>query len=242
MRAPWGAIAVALAVVVSAATFAHAFRTRARANHQVSVVGSGSKDFESDLVSWTAHFTRKNLELKSAYNSLNEDRALVKKFLLEQGAAEKELIFSSVGIDKEFDTLVAKDGTRTQQFTGFRLTQSVQVESPEVDRYERISREVTELINAGLEVTSAPPEYFFTRLPALKIEMVAAAAKDAHERAEKIVENAGGRLGKLRQASMGVFQITAQHSSEEFSWRGTYNTNSRRKTATVTMRLEYEAL
>jgi hypothetical protein len=57
----------------------------------------------------------------------------------------------------------------------------------------------------------------------------------------KIVENAGGRLGELRQATLGVFQITAQNSSEEFSWRGNYNTASRRKTATVTMRLEYEA-
>ena len=239
MKTPWGA--VALAVVVSAGVFAHAFKTRSRANHQVSVVGSGSKDFESDLVSWTAHFTRKNLELKSAYNALNEDRGLVTRFLTEHGANEKELIFSSIAIDKEFDSQVLKDGTRTQQFTGYRLTQSVQVESAEVDKYERISRDITELINAGLELTSGSPEYFFTKLPALKIEMVAAAARDAHERAEKIVENAGGHLGKLRQASMGVFQITAQHSSEEFSWRGTYNTNSRRKTATVTMRLEYES-
>ena len=141
---------------------------------------------------------------------------------------------------KEFDTVVHKDGAQTQQFTGYRLTQTVQVESAEVDKYERISRDVTELINTGVELTSNAPEYFYTKLPELKIEMVAAAARDARERAEKIVANAGGRLGKLRQANLGVFQITAQNSSEEFSWKGTYNTNSRRKTATVTMRLEYE--
>jgi hypothetical protein len=41
-------------------------------------------------------------------------------------------------------------------------------------------------------------------------------------------------------ADMGVFQITAENSSEEYEWGGSFNTSSRRKTASVTIRLKYK--
>ena len=51
MKNGWGALAVSVAVVLSAFLFSNAFRTRSRANHQVSVVGSGSTNFQADLIS-----------------------------------------------------------------------------------------------------------------------------------------------------------------------------------------------
>jgi hypothetical protein len=71
--------------------------------------------------------------------------------------------------------------------------------------------------------------------------MIAEATKDAYSRAQKIAENAGGAVGRLKNANMGVFQIVAQNSSEEFSWGGSFNTGSKRKTANITVRLEYES-
>lgn len=46
--------------------------------------------------------------------------------------------------------------------------------------------------------------------------------------------------GGLKTADMGLFQITAKNSSEDYSWCGSFNTSSRRKTANITMRLEYK--
>ena len=83
------------------------------------------------------------------------------------------------------------------------------------------------------------PEYYYTKLAQLKLKMIESATKDAHQRAEKIAENGGGSLGKLKHADMGVFQITAENSSEEYEWGGSFNTSSRRKTANITIRLKY---
>ena len=47
-------------------------------------------------------------------------------------------------------------------------------------------------------------------------------------------------LGVSIKANMGVFQITAENSSDEYSWGGSFNTSSKRKTASITMRLNYE--
>jgi hypothetical protein len=103
-----------------------------------------------------------------------------------------------------------------------------------------VSREVSELINAGIELDSKAPEYYYTKMADLKLKMIEKATTDARKRAEKIAENGGGSLGNLNQADMGVFQITAENSSEDYEWGGSFNTSARRKTAHITIRLEYD--
>ena len=91
----------------------------------------------------------------------------------------------------------------------------------------------------GIEFQSQEPRYYYTKLASLKLEMLASASKDAYNRAEQIAKNAGGGLGGLRNAQMGVFQITGQNSDEEYSYGGAYNTSSKNKKASITAKLEF---
>lgn len=98
------------------------------------------------------------------------------------------------------------------------MTQSVQIESNKVEKIEKISREVTELLNEGVNFYSEAPRYYYTRLADLKIEMISKATEDARIRAEKITAYSNGKLGALQAAKMGIFQITGQYSDENYSW------------------------
>ena len=210
-----GLIIVSAAIVFSTFLAANAFKNRNSNNDTINVTGLGSKDFESDLIVWNSSFTKKSADLKTAYASLEKDRDALKNYLLSKGVKEKEV------------------------FTGYTLKQNVQVESKEVEKIENISRQVTELINSGVELYSEQPEYYYTKLAELKLKMIAEATKDAKLRAEKIAENAGAKLGDLKKSEMGVFQIIAQNSSEDYSWGGSFNTSSKKKTANITMKLSY---
>ena len=242
MKTHFSSIAFALAIILAALSFSNAYKFKYKSNNSVSVTGLGSKDFVSDLIVWSGSFIRKNGSLKDAYAELDSDRDKIKKYLLKQGTSTDEIIFSAVDIDKEFADVWDDSGTKTiSVFSGYRLTQRVQIESKDVDKVEGISRQVTELINSGIEFYSSSPEYYYTKLAELKIEMIAEATKDANTRAKKIAENAGSDIGALKNASMGVFQIVAQNSAEEYSWGGSFNTTSKRKSASITVKLEYEA-
>ena len=235
-----GLIVVSAAIVFSTFLAANAFKNRNSNNDTINVTGLGSKDFESDLIVWNSSFTKKSADLKSAYASLEKDREALKNYLLSKGVKEKEIVFSSVGISKDFDrTYDEYQNVRSEVFTGYTLKQNVQVESKEVEKIENISRQVTELINSGVELYSDQPEYYYTKLAELKLKMIAEATKDAKLRAEKIAENAGAKLGDLKKSEMGVFQIIAQNSSEDYSWGGSFNTSSKKKTANITMKLAY---
>jgi len=241
MKTHLNTIILASAIVLTALAFSNAFKNRNRTNNTISVTGLGKKDFVSDLIGWSGSFTKKSATLKDAYAELDKDRENIKDYLISKGIKKENIIFSAVEINKEFDDVFDNSGNKIKSiFMGYRLQQNVQIESNEVDKVEGISRQVSELINSGVEFYSKNPEYYYTKLAKLKIEMIAEATKDANTRAKKIAENAGGDVGRLKNANLGIFQIVAQNSSEDFSWGGSFNTTSKKKTATITIKLEYE--
>lgn len=232
----------AVAIVITALIFSYTILNRNQKANTIAVTGLGSRDFTSDLIVWSGSFSRKSMNLKEAYAALDKDRSDIQKYLVGQGLKNDGIIFSSVDITKEFDESYDDNGNKIRSiFTGYVLQQSVQVTSSEVDKVENISRSSTELINLGIEFYSKNPEYYYTRLAELKVEMIAQATQDANIRATMIAENAGGSVGDLKSAEMGVFQITGLNSSEDYSWGGSFNTASKEKTASITVRLVYEA-
>ena len=151
------------------------------------------------------------------------------------------MIYSAVSTNERFKRVYSEDGDYIgEEFTGYELTQSVQIESKEVDKIEKVSREITELLNQGVQFYSEAPRYYYTKLADLKVKMISKATEDARLRAEKIAEFSGGTMGSLESAKMGIFQITGQNSKENYSWGGTLNTASREKTASITMKLVYK--
>jgi len=241
MKTHLNTIFIALAIVFSAMIFSHAYKNRNKSSNTITVKGLGSRDFVSDLIVWSGSFSKKNMNLKDAYADLDKDRENIKKYLVSKGLKAEGIVFSAIAIDKDFENVFDNSGRITKSvFSGYKLTQNVQVESHDVNKVEDISRQISELINSGVEFYSNNPQYYYTKLAELKIEMIAEATKDAFTRAKKIAENAGSHVGRLKNAVMGVFQIVAQNSSEGFSWGGSYNTTSKRKTATITVDLVYE--
>lgn len=239
MKNSTGALITGIAIIITAVILGGSFKNRYSYQDTINVTGLGSKDYEADLIVWSGSFQRKSAELKPAYESLNSDREATKAYLISKGISEKEMVFSAVNISKEFDNYYDDAGKYHSTFSGYLLNQTITIESKEVDKVENISREVTELIDQGVEFYSNAPEYYYSKLEELKIELISQATQDAKTRAEKIADNSDAKLGSLKSASMGVFQITAQNSSEDYSWGGTYNTSSKRKTASITAKLEF---
>jgi hypothetical protein len=164
-----------------------------------------------------------------AFNDLKRDGEVIKAYLISKGVKENEIVFSAVAAQKQFDHMQVAQNQYKDVFIGTQLTQDVQIESKDVDRVEKISRDITELLGQKIELNSYSPNYFYTKLADLKIEMLAAATKDGRIRAEKIAENSEAKIDQLSNADMGIFQITGQNSTEDYSWGGAFNTTSKIK-------------
>ncbi|MBE7640280.1 MULTISPECIES: SIMPL domain-containing protein [Salegentibacter] len=234
------AIVFSIAIVIAAWFLGEAYVSRANPDGVISVTGSGSENFTSDLIVWEGRFSRVSPNLEKAYNDLNTDKETVRNYLINKGIKESNIVFNSVQTSEQRENQYQNGNYVGSIFQGYQLTQPVKIESSDVELVEEVSREITELLNKGVQFNSTPPRYYYTKLADLKIEMISKATEDARLRAEKIAKNSGGNLGELKNANMGVFQITGQNSGEDYSWSGAYNTADKKKTASITMRLNYE--
>ncbi|MEO8963028.1 MAG: SIMPL domain-containing protein, partial [Ginsengibacter sp.] len=211
-----------------------------KAMETIKVTGSAEKDFNSDLVVWKGNYSRKSMDLKSAYAQLKVDENTIRAYLSGKGIQNSEMVFSSISINKEFNYLTDENGRSLgQQFSGYNLIQNVRLESQNVDKIDQLSREATELIEKGIEFNSSAPLFYYTKLTEIKMDLLAQASADGKQRAEIIAKNAGSTLGKLRNANLGVFQITGKNTDEDYSYGGTFNTSSRNKTGSITIRMEF---
>lgn len=231
---------VALTAIICFWILGTAYKYKFKATETISVTGLAEKDFVSDQIVWTGNYSRKFMDLKEAYIFLKEDEGKIKTYLKGKGITDAEMVFSAVSIDKDFTTKYDDGGRQTgSEFTGYNLRQNVTVDSKDINKVEKISREVTELIQSGIEFNSSSPSYYYTKLAELKLDLLAKASADAKQRAETIAKNSGSGLGKIKKATMGVFQITGKNSNEDYSYGGTFNTSSKNKTAIITTKIDY---
>ena len=235
-------ILISAATVIAAIVLGNAYVKRSQAERQITVTGLSEKNFTSDLIVWEEYFSKVRVDLKSASYELNKDKELIGEYLKKNGIEKKDIVFSAIEINEQVKRKYSPSGEYMgEDFTGYKLTQSIQITSRDIEKIEELSRNITELINDGVQFYSKAPRYYYTKLADLKLELVSEATEGARQRAEKIAEKSGSSIGKLVNAQMGIIQITGQNSNEDYSWGGTFNTSSREKTASITMKLVYRA-
>lgn len=231
---PFGLLGVAVALVLATYIASSTWeRVRVRpVTRTIEVTGSAKKRIVSDLIEWTATIEASAADRKEAYRILHDGATRAQAFLLENGVPQAEIWLSSATVDQVFETEyvgTGEDRIERQIPRGFDASQSLVVRSTNVALVEKMSREITQLLEQGVVVSSADPSYFYTKLGDVKIEMLAEASKDARTRAENIIGSAGGaELGKLRSADMGVINVNPANSTQG-SWDGNNDTTSLEK-------------
>lgn len=237
-----GAVVIALAVIIGLWIIGNAYKYKFKSSETISVTGLAEIDFTSDLIVWSGTFNRYGFELKTAYAILKQDETAIKAYLNSKGIADSNIVFSSVNIAKNYQRKYDDKGNEiSADFSGYTLIGKVRVESRDINRVEKLSREITELLEKGIELSSNDPQYYYTKLNELKIDLLAKASEDAKTRAETIAKNSGGSLGGIKKATMGVFQITGKNADEDYSYGGAFNTSSKEKTASITLKVDYLA-
>jgi len=230
-------ICFALATIFSTIILSQALmKAKKFSTEVIDVTGSAEKYLASDKIVWTASFSRRAPQLVAAFKELKSDLKEVMDYFKAKGVKEEEVVISPVSSE----ILYKKDekGNDTNEIEGYVLTQGIEIESRDVTRVSEVSRNSTELIEKGIEFISAAPQYFYTRLAELKLEMLAEASRDARERAERMVSAAGNKIGPMRSARMGIFQITPANSYEISDW-GMNDTSSLEKKVTAVVHAQF---
>ena len=178
----------------------------------ITVTGSAQKNIKSDYIVWDGTFTRRDVDLPAVYKKVQDDLEKVKAYLASKQVNSSEIVVSQITPLTIYKK--NKDGKDTNDIEWYQLSQMVEIRSNEVEKIDAVSRQATELINQGITFESSAPNYFYTKLDELKIEMLARATQNAKMRAESMVRATNNNIGFMRSAKMGVFQITPITSTD----------------------------
>jgi hypothetical protein len=207
----WPAGILGLALLGAAAIVSGAVERLRRAGDEITVTGSARRPITSDLASWRGTVEVQRAALPDAAAELARHVEVVRRFVTARGFAD-----SLVGVSAINSSTVRQmvNGEFTNQVTGYRMSQTIEVESRDIAAVTALSAAAGELLAQGVPLSPAPPQYLFTGLAGMRIEMLGDATKDASVRATEIATKSGARIGRIKSVRQGVFQITPRNSTE----------------------------
>lgn len=228
-------IIIGLSLMASAAIGGYSFYKVRSLDNTLGVTGSTSKDVRSDMVKWQSSFSRIiTLEqIKTGYAQMKHDQDLVVKFFKDNGIDEKNINISAVSMNQNYN-YQQNSGLPVQ----YILLQNVQVQSNDVDKITALSKNIQPLIDSGVIFSTQSVDYFYTKLPDLRVELLGDAMKDATTRAAQIAQSAGKHVGSLKSAASGVVQVM-QPNSTDVSDYGSYDTQTIDKQVMVTVKATF---
>ncbi len=214
--------------------------------YSIDIKGYAKQQITSDLIVWSGVYDVQAVNPKDGYNLLEADKEKVKRYLMNKGFSEDELIFSSISITENH--VLNEYGGYTNEIKDYNLIQTVTISSSEIDKVTEVSRNATELLNEGVQFQSYAPEYHYTKLEDLKVSMLAEATQDATKRAQLIAENAGSKLGQLTNAKLSSIKVAPLYSVpdeyyNDYGYYGRYvdnDTVSLEKEVTLTVSCSFE--
>ncbi len=197
--------------VIGVLIIGEAWRNHTRTNQTITVTGSAKRMIVSDLGIIRANLNAQAAQLQDSYRDIRNQIPPLKEYLKSKGISIDSLEFYAPTNYPIYE--FTSTGIQTNRIIGYVWNQNFSIMSKDVAKIKEISLELSQLVERGVNLQNIQPEYHYTKLAELKIEIQSEAAKDAMERARKIAEATGSKLGRLRSARMGVLQITPRFSN-----------------------------
>jgi hypothetical protein len=90
------------------------------------------------------------------------------------------------------------------------VSRSIQLRTGDVMKARAAYAHQAELLRDGVELSGSNISYTFTKLNALKPDMIGEANKNARESAEQFAQDSGAAVGRIKTATQGYFSVGAR--------------------------------
>ncbi len=206
-KIPWmkshrGSLFLAIALVVSSIIISFGLTKMKSTNNYVTVKGLSERQVVADKAWWSivTQITANTTE-EMQFKLQNLEKTSI-SFLKQNGFLDEEISSATINIYRSNykDAAARLNGD-------FKMS----VSTDQIDKVQGIIKETGALISKGILLQSdqwtAGPKFYFTKFKDLKKDMLAEATREAKDAAGEFANNSGSKVGEIRRANQGVFQI-----------------------------------
>lgn len=186
----------------------------------VMVRGLSERDVVADTAIWPVRYTVTDNDLAAAQTELNAQGTKIEAFLKAQGLPDNEVQVQRVDVTDLLAQQYRPDNINNGRYI---LTKTYLVRSNDVPLIDKAFRNVGDLIAQGIILTGngggqmQSPTYIFTGLNDVKPDMIAEATRNAREAAQKFADDSGAKLGGIKSATQGLFQVSPRDNDNSYT-------------------------
>ncbi len=206
-----GYIILTIGIIVSAIVLSYGFGKITDKSEVITVKGYAEMQIKSDYAIWNIVINSRSYVMSETYSILLQNKSRVLDFLSQNGFGKDEVEESSINNFTLTDY-------ETNVINGYSMNQTLTIKSNDLVKIQKLSKTINNLLSEGIDFNSNPPEYYISDLGKYKVQMLGIALKDAQKRAEEIAKSVGNKVGGIKSARQGIFQITPLHSTEISDW------------------------
>lgn len=186
------------------------FASRMPKGDTVTVTGSAYKIVKSDSGKLGFEIQATGVNQKTAFNTIKNQKPQVIEYLKSKGIDPKDINARAI---TGYNTYKTQNGYSTNEIIAYNASMNIEVKSNDVEKIKEISTDIQNLVDKGINLSIYQPEYFYSDLASLKVNLLKEATSDAKDRAKSMLSATGAHVGKVKQMRMGVFQITSVDST-----------------------------
>ena len=199
------------------------------ADRTVHMKGLAQKEVEADLALWTIKHSATGDDLAAVQSTIQSNSDKIRAFLSANGLSEDAISDRRLEVT---DLLAQAYRPNNANASRYIISEVLVIRSNDVDILDAAYKQSGDLLKQNVSLivqqNQSPVEYIFTGLNDIKPEMIAEATRSAREAAEQFAKDSGAKVGSIKYANQGVFQILPRDSDNSYEQR-----QSRYKTVRV---------
>ncbi|MBD3727739.1 MAG: SIMPL domain-containing protein [Moraxella osloensis] len=173
-------------------------------------------------------------------NGKNDFKAL-QQFVASKGFSVSSQNVTPISVEPYNEDYVDEQGqTRTRQ-NGYKATQTLSISSQQLNKITNMLAQVQNYRISHESVTFEKPQYLLNDLEKIKHDLIAKATDDANKRAEEFAKTGHAKVGVMRSASQGSFNILDAHNpdTDDSDYGGTYDKDGVDKLVRLVVTIDY---
>ena len=210
-RLPWlPSLLLALGIILGGWLAGQGIAQVRAADRYVTVKGVSERPIRADLAIWPLSIVVADNDLGRAQAQVAGNVRKIRDFLARHGIDTAQTSLQDFQVTDANANQYQPPGGVVSRFV---VKQTVMVRSDLPDTVLAASQRLNELVEAGVvfssggEYAATGPSFIFTKLNDFKPAMIAEATARAREAAEQFARDSRSRIGGIRRANQGVFEI-----------------------------------
>ena len=207
---------------------------------EITVKGLAEENYQADSAEWKLSMALHYPDYATSVAGLKRYTPVLINFLKSQGFSDNEMRLENPQITVHRKEIFENDRYRYVD-DGYNATQSVLVNTKDLSKLKQAYDNALNFRAEQIGFRFDEPQYLLGNLEEIKHSLIAKATQDAKRRAEEFAKTGNGKVGAMKSASQGSFNIYSDSiaDNDDGDYGGTYSKSTVGKRVRLVVTVKY---